>query len=44
MNRFICCLFLLGLNVAGFSQKQYFVYIQAENPQPFFVKINEKVL
>ena len=43
MNRFICCLFLLGLNVAGFSQKQYFVYIQAENPQPFFVKINEKV-
>jgi len=43
MNRFIFCLFLLGLNVAVFSQKQYFVYIQAENPQPFFVKINEKI-
>lgn len=43
MNRFICCLFLLGLNAAAFSQKQYFVYIQAETPQPFFVKINEKV-
>lgn len=43
MNRFICCLFLLGLNVAAISQKQYFVYIQAEDPQPFVVKINEKV-
>ena len=43
MNRFICCLFLLVLNTAVFSQKQYFVYIQAETPQPFFVKINEKI-
>jgi len=43
MNRIICCLFLLVLNTAVFSQKQYFVYIQAETPQPFFVKINEKI-
>jgi hypothetical protein len=43
MNRFLCCLFLLGLNAIAFSQKQYFVYVQAETEQPFFVKINEKV-
>ncbi|MEP7374918.1 MAG: hypothetical protein ABI675_16090 [Chitinophagaceae bacterium] len=43
MNRFLCCLFLLGLNVAAFSQKQYFVYLQMETQQPFFVKFNEKV-
>ena len=43
MNRFLCCLFLLGLNAVAFSQKQYFIYVQAENQQPFFAKINEKV-
>jgi hypothetical protein len=38
---------LLGLLMAGqlFAQeKQYFVYIQNEKPQPFYVKYNGKVL
>lgn len=43
MNRFLCCLFLLGVNSEAFSQKQYFVYVQAETQQPFFIKISEKV-
>ncbi|HEU4554315.1 MAG TPA: DUF4476 domain-containing protein, partial [Chitinophaga sp.] len=38
---------LLGFLMAGqlFAQeKQYFVYIQNEKPQPFYVKYNGKVL
>ena len=43
MNRFLFSLFLVGLNAVAFSQKQYFVYVQAETQQPFYLKINEKV-
>ena len=43
MNRFLCCIFFLVLSAVAFSQKQYFVYIQAETQFPFFVKSNEKV-
>lgn len=35
-------LFLLAVITAG-AQKVYFVYIQAETEQPFFVKMNDKV-
>ncbi len=42
MNRFFCSLIMLVINTAAFSQKVYFVYIQSEAAQPFFVKINEK--
>jgi hypothetical protein len=38
----LCLLFLFGVLSAS-SQKVYFVYIQAESEQPFFVKMNEKV-
>lgn len=31
----------LGLH--AYSQQQYFVYIQAENNQPFYVRMNEKI-
>ena len=38
----LCLLFLLAVLTAS-SQKVYFVYIQTESEQPFFVKMNEKV-
>ncbi|TMI86442.1 MAG: hypothetical protein E6H08_21040 [Bacteroidetes bacterium] len=43
MNRFLCCVFLFCISSVAFSQKQYFVYLQSETNQPFFVKIAEKV-
>ena len=43
MNRFLCCVFLFCISSVAFSQKQYFVYLQSETNQPFFVRINEKV-
>ena len=38
----LCLLFSLAIFTAS-SQKVYFVYIQTESEQPFFVKMNEKV-
>jgi Domain of unknown function (DUF4476) len=43
MNRFaLCLLFLMSVFTAS-SQKVYFVYMQAEADQPFFVKMNERI-
>src|SRR5687767_4844812 len=42
MSRFICCVLSLAFCSAAFSQKVYFIYLQSEAEQPFFVKINEK--
>lgn len=43
MNKFILCLLFLFTGIVATSQKVYFVYIQSEADQPFFVKMNEKV-
>lgn len=37
-------LLLLFVSFTGFSQKYYFVYLQTEGNQPFFVKMNKKIL
>jgi hypothetical protein len=37
-------LLFLFASVTGFSQKYYFVYLQTEDNQPFFVKMNKKIL
>lgn len=42
-SKFLCCILLLAFCSAVFSQKVYFVYLQSEAEQPFFVKINEKI-
>jgi hypothetical protein len=43
MNRFfLCFLFSIAVLTAS-SQKVYFVYLQSETNQPFFVKMNERV-
>jgi len=38
----LCLLFSLAVFAAS-SQKVYFVYIQTESEQPFFVKMNDKI-
>lgn len=42
MNRLICSIFFLLLSCIGFSQKTFFVYIQSEGEQSFFVKMNDR--
>ena len=36
--------FLLLLSLGAKAQQNYFIYVQADNKQPFFVKMNDKVL
>ena len=43
MKRFILVLVLAGLAMTASSQKVYFLYLQSEPVQPFFVKLNGKV-
>jgi len=42
MKGFVCCLILLVSYLESFSQKEYFIYIQSETENSFFVQINEK--
>jgi len=44
MKRFILCFLFLVILFTASSQKVYFVYLQSEQEQPFFVKMNDKVL
>jgi len=39
----LCLIFLFSLG-SGYAQKVYFIYLQSESGQPFFVKMNEKIL
>jgi hypothetical protein len=43
MKRIILVLVLAGLAVTASSQKVYFLYLQAEPVQPFFVKLNGRI-
>src|ERR1700730_12280127 len=43
MNRFILCLLCSVASLAGSSQKIYFVYLQTETAQPFYIKMNDKI-
>lgn len=43
MNKLLLCLFLTVISVTAFSQRVYFVYLQSEQEQPFFVRMNEKI-
>lgn len=43
MNKlFLCFLFSIA-SFAGFSQKIYFIYLQTDDSQPFYVKMDKKV-
>ena len=43
MKRVFLFLFLAGIGFSGFTQRVYFLYIQSELSQPFYVKLNEKI-
>jgi len=43
MNKVILALILSSLTLKAVSQKVYFIYIQTESEQPFFVKMNDKI-
>jgi Domain of unknown function (DUF4476) len=43
MKRFVLSLLVMMTFSSAFSQRQYFIYVQAEPEQAFFVKLNEKV-
>ncbi len=43
MKRLLCSLLVFFSVATAFSQKVYFVYLQTDNDQPFYVRINEKV-
>jgi len=43
MKKLLCCAVLLVLFVTAFSQKIFFVYLQSEGDQPFWVRIGEQV-
>ncbi|PZR23010.1 MAG: hypothetical protein DI535_24980 [Citrobacter freundii] len=43
MKKITALLILLCIGLAGFSQRLYFVYLQSEGAQPFFLKMNEQV-
>ncbi|MCB0716610.1 MAG: DUF4476 domain-containing protein [Chitinophagaceae bacterium] len=43
MKKLFLTLFLVGFFVSVFSQKAYFVYIQSEGGQPFYVTLDQKI-
>jgi len=43
MKRLLLLFFLTGICLSGFTQRVYFLYIQSESEQPFYVKMNEKI-
>lgn len=43
MTRFLLCFISMVTSLAVSSQKVYFVYLQSEETQPFFVKMDERV-
>lgn len=44
MKRLLLCGMILLSATAAFSQRLWFVYLQSEQEQPFFVKMDDKVL
>src|SRR5258705_7909611 len=43
MKKLIFYLILIALQQPVFSQKVYFIYLQTDPQQPFYVKMNEKI-
>lgn len=42
MNKLLLSLFFFGIILTAASQRVYFVYLQSEQEQPFFIKMDEK--
>ena len=44
MKRLVLVLFFIKFCLLSFSQRVYYIYIQSEAEQPFYVKMNEKIV
>ena len=44
MKRLVLVLFFINFCLLSFSQRVYYIYIQSEAEQPFYVKMNEKIV
>lgn len=42
--KYLSVVFFLFVSVSGFTQQNHFIYIQADNKQPFYIKLDKKVL
>lgn len=43
MRNLFCFLLLIGLSFSAAAQKVYFIYLQTDNNNPFYVKMNDKI-
>lgn len=43
MRLFACFIFFLSLFLSARAQQYHFIYIQTENRQPFYVKLNDRI-
>ena len=44
LKRFVIVIFIFAFALFARAQQTHFVYLQTENGQPFYVKINNKVI
>lgn len=44
MKKFLQLALVLFISFAANAQQNYFVYVQTDNKQPFFIKLNEKII
>ncbi len=42
MNKLVRSIIILLFPIAAFSQKEYFIYLQSESEQPFFVRMSDQ--
>ena len=42
--KYLSVVFFLLVSVSGFTQQNHFIYIQADNKQPFYIKLDKKLL
>ena len=43
MNRFLLVLIILSASIATYAQQNHFIYLQTDNKQAFYVKMNDKL-
>ena len=43
MNRFLLVLIILSSSIATYAQQNHFIYLQTDNKQAFYVKMNDKL-
>ncbi len=43
MNRFLSVLIILSASIATYAQQNHFIYLQTDNKQAFYIKMNDKL-